>query len=183
MVCRRSFPAPPSPLSPVSLFSLCLELSCKQEAAGNNEQERCEERVREVGRGVQFFQRWTWNVNRVVTAITSPIINVIYPHVVGWEWFGLFDSVVWPGHINTARCALPRSLQRSRLRVVKEPPGSVVFTLTISQGRAGVQQKEERLVQRWWEGSAGMQLIETKNLKLWWEEKKSRYTKKRFSGV
>lgn len=147
-----------------------------------------ESRVRAWGRGfrVQFFffcQRWTWNVNHVVTAITAAIINVIYPHVLGWEWFGLFDSVVWPGHINTARCPLPHSLQRSRLRLVRVPPGSVVFWLTVSQGRASVQQRE---ICPGTEMLGGQHRNAVHRKKIWsvvGGEVSSDAQKKRFSGV
>ena len=69
---------------------MCLELSCKQEAAGNNAVQTMRDVKTGLGKGregftVQFFRRWTWNVNRVGTAITAAIINVIYPHVLGWE--------------------------------------------------------------------------------------------------
>lgn len=50
--------------------------------------------------------------------------------------------------------SLPRSPQRPRLRLVSVvPPGSVVLRLTVSQGRAGVQQRERCLVQTCWEAA------------------------------
>lgn len=93
-IYATSFLALSSPVSPrsclLSPFSLCLELSYKQEAAWNNEVQTTRDvkkEFRKRGRGfrVQFFHRWTWNVDYVVTAITDTTINVIYPHVLGWE--------------------------------------------------------------------------------------------------
>lgn len=59
--------------------------------------------------------------------------------------------------------------------MARVPLGSVVIKLTVSQGRAGVQQKEICPVQSCWEGSTGMQ-CRKKIRSHGWRRNESRYT-------
>lgn len=84
--------------------------------------------------------------------------NECYLLHLGWEWF-LASLTLWCVTRSYQHSPLYPSLQRPRLRSVWVAPGSVVMKLTISQGNAGVQQRERCLVQRNWEGSSGMRNI------------------------